>query len=275
MSSAPDWGIGEYEIFAPSLVPAAEHLLRLAAPHSGERAIDLGCGNGNVTVPLAQAGPAVTAVDPSLRLLGLATEAVRRAGHDVRPVQAGAEALPLPDGDADLIVSNFGLIFCPEPEAAFAELARVLAPGGRLLYTAWLPEGAIGEIAKRMRAATTDPAISSPRAAFVGAPAGDGPPPVLWHDPATFAHLVPGGADAISAHEGEALFPAGSPDEWFTQMERHHPMWLAAQQAIDPATWAELRQQGLEILAREAVPSGGIAIRSPYVVVEIHPQPQD
>lgn len=271
MSSAPDWGIGEYEMFAPALVPAAEHLLRVAAPHSGERAIDLGCGSGNVTLPLAAAGPVVTAVDPSLRLLGVASDKLRTAGYDVHPVQAGAESLPLPDGDADLIVSNFGLIFCTEPEAAFAELARVLAPGGRLLYTAWLPSGAIGEIAKRMRAATTDPAISSPRAAFVGAPAGDGPPPVLWHDPATFAHLVPGGADAITLHDGEAVFTAGSADEWFGQMERHHPMWIAAQQAIEPATWASIRAEGLEILAAETAPGGGIAIRSPYVVVEIHP----
>lgn len=271
MSSAPDWGTGQYEIFAPALVPAAEHLLQLAAPVPGERAIDLGCGSGNVTLPLCAAGAMVTAVDPSLRLLGVATEKARMADYDVRGVLAGAELLPLPDGDADLIVSNFGLIFCTDPEAAFAELARVLAPGGRLLYTAWLPSGPISDIAHLLRAAASPPG-AAPRASFVAraltAPSGT----PLWHDPATFAQLVPGGEAAISTHDGAASFPAGSADEWFTEMERHHPMWLAAQQAIEPARWAELRKEGMEILTAASPDGEPFSIRSPYVVIEIHPE---
>lgn len=270
MSSAPDWGIGEYEKFAPSLVAAAEQLLHLASPVPGERAIDLGCGTGNATLPLCASGATVTAIDPSLRLLGVATERAKVAGYDVAAVNAGAESIPLPAGDADLIVSNFGLIFCPEPEAAFRELARVLTTTGRLLYTAWLPIGPIAEIAKRLRAASTDPRNPS-KSAFVSEP-GPNAPAVLWHDPATFAHLVPGGADAITVHEGEAIFAAESAEQWFTEMETHHPMWLTAREVIGAEAWAPIRAKGLEILASSLADDGTLAIRSPYVVIEIHPQ---
>lgn len=268
MSSAPDWGIGAYEVFAPSLGAAAEHLVGIAAPRPGERAVDLGCGTGNATLPLLNAGAAVTAVDPSLRLLGLAAEQAAAADHQLATVVAGAESLPLPDGDADLIVSNFGLIFCPDAPAAFAETMRVLAPGGRLLYTAWLPAGAIADVATLMREATgtkTQPSMPPVARDIEG-------PSVLWHDPATFANLVPGGSHAITLHHAEATFVADSGEAWFTEQETHHPMWLLAQQALPPTTWNSIHQQAVQILDAASPEGEPFAIRSPYVVVEIRPQ---
>lgn len=270
MTTQQDWGIGEYEIFAPALLPAAERLVARAAPVPGERAIDLGSGSGNATLPLLATAVTVTAVEPSLRLLGVTVERAKLAGYDVAPVNAGAESIPLPDGDADVIVSNFALIFCTEPQAAFAEVVRVLAPGGRLLYTAWLPTGPIASIAQRIRSVITE-GQSSQQTAFVADREAVAPGTVLWHDPATFAHLVPGGADAISIEHDEVVFTAGSADEWFTEMERHHPAWLAAQEQLGADRWAGVRDELVAELSGSVTSEGTLAVVSEYVIVEIHP----
>lgn len=269
MTAQQDWGTGEYEIFAPALLSAAERLVARAAPMPGERAIDLGCGSGNATIPLLDAGATVTAVEPSLRLLGVTVDRVKLAGHDVAPVQAGAESLPLPDGDADLIVSNFAIIFCPEPEAAFAELDRVLAPGGRVLYTAWLPAGPISAIAQRIRSVIAEDNDSTARfaAASDEVPAGT----VLWHDPETFAHLVPGGAAAISTDLDQVVFTASSAEAWFADMERYHPAWIGARQQLGDDRWAELRTDLVALLAESVTTDGTLAVTSDYVTVEIRP----
>jgi SAM-dependent methyltransferase len=52
-------------------------------------------------------------------------------------VQADAQRLDLPDGQFDLVVCQFGVMFFPDKPAAFAEAARVLDPGGTLLFTVW------------------------------------------------------------------------------------------------------------------------------------------
>jgi ubiquinone/menaquinone biosynthesis C-methylase UbiE len=271
MSGAPDWGIGAYEAFASTLEAPAEHLVRIAAPMAGERAIDLGCGSGNATLPLAAAGVQVTAIDPSLRLLGIATERTREAGYRITSAVARAEALPLPDGDADLIVSNFGVIFANDPPAAFAEVTRVLARGGRFVFTAWQPAGPIAEVAQLMRRAT------------VGENAEAGPSPmpragepgvtVVWHDPETFKHLVPGGLDVISVHESAADFTAESAEAWVQQQAETHPLWLTAREHIaDDAVWERVLADSVEALAPGTQPGGGFVVSSPYVVIEIHPK---
>ncbi|MDO9356489.1 MAG: methyltransferase domain-containing protein [Solirubrobacteraceae bacterium] len=264
MNGAPDWGIGAYEAFASTLEAPAEHLVRIAAPHAGERAIDLGCGSGNATMPLAAAGAQVTAIDPSLRLLGIATERARQAGHRITSAVARAESLPLPDGDADLVISNFGVIFANDPPAAFAEVLRVLARGGRFVFTAWKPTGPIADVSRLMRAATIGD--SGPLQHVE-------PAVVAWHDPETFEHLVPGGLGVIVVHESAADFTAESAEAWVQQQAETHPLWLSAREHIaDDAIWARVMTDSVEALAPGTQPDGGFVVSSPYVVIEIHPK---
>lgn len=260
MSTRVDWGDGAYEVFSPALRPAAERLVELARPTAGERAIDLGCGDGNVSLPLVRAGAHVTAVDPSLRLLGLADQRVRDDGHQLTTVVGTAESLPLPDGDASLVLSNFGLIFTPEPGRAVAEALRVLAPGGRLLYSAWLPTGPIAQIGQAFGAAITGDATVA-----------ESPSPISWHQPATLAPLVPGGASAITAHHGEIDFHAPSAQAFNDEQAEHHPMWRAMREALgDEQAWEQLMREATAIL-KAASPPDRFLVRSQYVVVEIHP----
>ncbi|MFD9077094.1 class I SAM-dependent methyltransferase, partial [Streptomyces lasiicapitis] len=61
----------------------------------------------------------------------------RGPGGGGRP--PAAPRLPFPDGDFDLVVCQFGVMFFPDRVAAFTEVRRVLAPGGRFLFNTWGP----------------------------------------------------------------------------------------------------------------------------------------
>lgn len=262
---APDWGDGAYEAFSSELAPAAAHLVDVAAPQEGERVIDLGCGDGNATILLAASGASVTAVDPSARLLQLAVARCARAGHDIAWAQGSAEALPLPDASAQLVVSNFGVIFTADAPTAVAEVLRVLERGGRFVYSAWRPAGGIYEAAQLMRQVLRERA-SGDAAAI--------PVPPAWHEPHTWlADLVPGGADAITVHEGTLDFVADSGAAWLAQQSGVHPMWRAAQRALDDeARWLELMDRSAEILDAHSTLPEAMIVPSPYVVVEVRPQ---
>lgn len=93
------------------------------------RALDIGCGEGRFCRILNGLGIAATGVDPTAALIG---EARRRdPGGDYRI--GNAEALALPDGAFDLVVSYLALIDIVDLAAAIGEMARMLTPGGTLL----------------------------------------------------------------------------------------------------------------------------------------------
>ncbi len=104
-------------------------LARHYAPGSGLRILDAGCGTGATTSFLGAYGT-VTGID----IEALALRLAQRRGHP-RLARASVAALPLPAASFDLVTS-FDVLVMLDSEteaAALAELARVLAPGGRLL----------------------------------------------------------------------------------------------------------------------------------------------
>lgn len=105
----------------------------------------MGSGTGNVAILAAATGAQVTAVDPSERLLGVALDAARERGLDVTCAVGEAASLPVPDASVDCLLSNVGVILAPDAGAAAAETARVLAPGGRAAFSAWLPGGVVDD----------------------------------------------------------------------------------------------------------------------------------
>jgi len=99
---------------------------------SGARVLDIACGTGNVTIPLARRGARVTGLDMMPHLLEEARARADRAGLRIRFDEGFAEGLPYADGSFDVVVSMFGIMFSPLPAIVVAEMARVLTPGGRL-----------------------------------------------------------------------------------------------------------------------------------------------
>jgi SAM-dependent methyltransferase len=103
---------------------------------AGERVVDVGCGAGLDTLIAArQVGPTgrVVGIDMTPAMLARARAAAAQAGLAQVELREGfAEELPVPAGWADAVISNGVLNLAPDKDAALAELARVLRPGGRL-----------------------------------------------------------------------------------------------------------------------------------------------
>jgi arsenite methyltransferase len=105
---------------------------------SGERVVDVGCGAGFDTILAAeQVGPhgRVIGVDMTLEMLAKARDTVAELGLDHVEIREGlAEQLPVDDDWADVVISNGVLNLCPDKASVFAEIHRVLRPGGTLQF---------------------------------------------------------------------------------------------------------------------------------------------
>lgn len=98
------------------------------------RYADLGIGDGQLTLMLAQVADSVTAVDHSPEMLRQLELRARRVGlTNIEPVEGEIEELPLEDGTYDVVVLSQALHHAHSPERALAEAHRILKPSGSLL----------------------------------------------------------------------------------------------------------------------------------------------
>jgi arsenite methyltransferase len=121
---------------------AVESFAGVANPFSlgrlapGERVLDLGCGAGTDTLVAAQmVGPTgrVTGIDMTREMLSRArAAAAEMGGPNVDFVEGDVEQLPFPAESFDVAISNGVIDLIPDKDAVFAEIFRVLRPGGRL-----------------------------------------------------------------------------------------------------------------------------------------------
>lgn len=124
----------------------------LGALRPGERIVDIGSGAGlDSLIAAKMVGPdgRVIGVDMTPAMLAKARRAAAEAGlANVEFREGYGEALPVPDGWADVVISNGVLNLMPDKAAALAEMARVLKPGGRLQIGDILVQRAVPESAK-------------------------------------------------------------------------------------------------------------------------------
>ncbi|MEU7812668.1 class I SAM-dependent methyltransferase [Pseudonocardia sp. NPDC049154] len=120
---------------APVFAPFAAELAARAATTAPRRVLEVAAGTGVVTRALADALPGtdLLATDLNPAMVGHGARREARARWE----QADAARLPAADGSVDLVVCGFGVMFFPDRAAAYAEVRRVLTPGGRFLFTAW------------------------------------------------------------------------------------------------------------------------------------------
>jgi SAM-dependent methyltransferase len=119
----------------------------------GENVVDVGCGAGiDSLIAASMVGPAgrVIGVDMTTAMLAKARRAATEAGRDnVDFRESTAEALPVEDGWADVVISNGVLNLMPDKGVGLAEMARVLKPGGRLQIGDILIQHPVPESARR------------------------------------------------------------------------------------------------------------------------------
>jgi SAM-dependent methyltransferase len=261
VSSPPrlDWSLGHYEQIAEQLMPAARVAVARAAPAEGEHVVDVGCGTGNASLLAAARGARVTGVDPAARLLDVASALAEERGLDATFVSGEAAALPVGDDAADVVLSVFGVIFAPDPAAAAAELARVARPGARMVLTAWLPEGAISQVARASRQAVMD---------ALGAPPG--PPPFAWHDRGALAGLFAPHGLEVDLVEERLAFTASSARDYLEIESAEHPVWAAARTVLEPLGRLDaVREHALGILERGNEDPDSFRVTSRYVVATV------
>ncbi len=98
------------------------------------RVVEVGAGSGANFPHYGAEVSEVVAVEPEAFLRREAERAARQAPVPVRVLDGTAEALPLADGEADVVVCSLVLCSVPDPAAALREAARVLRPGGELRF---------------------------------------------------------------------------------------------------------------------------------------------
>ncbi|MBN3831407.1 class I SAM-dependent methyltransferase [Burkholderia sp. Ac-20344] len=113
--------------------------IEAAAPATGERVLDIGCGAGASSLALAArigAGGQVLGVDISEPLIGRA-RALAPQDTPALFIVADASGAEFPEGAFDILFSRFGVMFFDDPTGAFAHMRRALRPGGRVAFVCW------------------------------------------------------------------------------------------------------------------------------------------
>jgi SAM-dependent methyltransferase len=253
------WSAGCYEHIATGLLPAVEEVVERASPSAGERVLDLGCGTGSAALAVARRGvQRVMAVDPAERLLDVGRAAAAREGLDVQFAPGAAEAIPAADGSVDVLVSVFGVIFASDPARAIAELQRVTAARGRIVLSAWLPEGPLFEVAGLRR-----------RAVSSGAPpAPSGPPPFAWHEGTALRDAF-GEGFSIDVEPWTLAFRSPSVTDFVDGDMRDHPLWAAARARCSEDEWRALREEVIAILTKGSRDEHACHIESSYVIATV------
>lgn len=165
------WMAGDFGQIAKGSAPEAEEFIKRLDLQPGMKVLDVACGTGNLALPAARRGAAVTGLDIAPNLLKQASENAEREGLQIQFDEGDAEALPYEDGSFDAVVTMFGAMFAPRPEVVATELKRVCRSGGFIAMGNWTPTGVTGQMFK---------AVSS----HVPPPAGM-LPPILWGVDAT------------------------------------------------------------------------------------------
>jgi len=110
--------------------------VQVARPRPGERVLDVAAGSGDLAQAMGRRvapGGEIWLTDINYRMLGRGRDRLLDSGSLAPAVQCDAEKLPFPAGYFDCVTVAFGLRNMTHKDAALAEMARVLKPGGRLV----------------------------------------------------------------------------------------------------------------------------------------------
>jgi SAM-dependent methyltransferase len=123
-ASEPSWGVWG--------VPETE--LHMIDDVAGFDTIELGCGTGYVSAWLARRGARPVGIDNSASQLETARRLQREHGLEFPLIHGNAERVPYPDASFDMAISEYGAAIWCDPYEWIPEAARLLKPGGRLVF---------------------------------------------------------------------------------------------------------------------------------------------
>jgi SAM-dependent methyltransferase len=112
---------------------------RWLGPLRGRRVLELGCGAARWSLALRRRGARAVGLDQSERQLAAARRVLHAAGTSLPLVRASAETVPFRAASFDLVFCGWGALTFADPERTVPECARILRPGGRLVFAAASP----------------------------------------------------------------------------------------------------------------------------------------
>ena len=192
------------------LSEALDAVMARADLMSSGRVLDIGCGTGALSVAAAQRvgrGGRIVASDISAPMLARADERTRDLPQ-VMTHLADAETADWPEAGLDIALSRFGVMFFGNPPGAFANIARALNPGARMVFATW------ASVAKNVY--WRDPArIAADRLGTPPAAGPNTPGPMGMADPDwSMAQLRAAGLTDVACEEVEIGLPIdGTPEE--------------------------------------------------------------
>ena len=233
------WTMGDYPDIARTIAAVAELVVERAQANPGEPLLDVATGSGNVAIPAARAGAQVTGLDLTPKLLDVARERAGEAGVEITFVEGDAEELPFDDESFDRVTSCFGVMFAPRQGVAAGELVRVARPGGRIVVSAWTPEGLNGRMFKT---------ISS----YMPAPPPELQPPVMWGNEDHVRSLFADSGAELTFERNTVTFEHESPQGWLDYNERVLGPTIMAKAALEPqGKWDALRSELVQLYSDE------------------------
>jgi SAM-dependent methyltransferase len=247
------WSSGDYGAVAALVHPVAERLCDSADLQAGWRVLDVAAGTGNATLAAARRGSHALGIDYVPALLERGRDRAAAEGLAVEFREGDAEALPVPDGGFDAVVSVFGVMFAPDQERAAGELLRACRPGGRIALANWTPDGFVGELFRVV-------------SRHVPPPAGLLPPP-LWGTEARLRELLGAGVRSLDVRPRYFNFRFVSAEALVEFFRVHYGPTLKAFEALNGS--ADGLRSDLVALARRFDQNGQdpVAVRSEYVEV--------
>lgn len=180
----------------------------------------------------------VLRLDLTPELLARAKEEAALADiiEDIEWKQGDAESIPFPDNSFDVVFSSLGHMFAPRPTVAAQELIRVTKVGGRIAFTTWPPEHAIG----RMFATISKyipPAPNSP------------PSPMQWGIPEVVRERLGNGVKNLHFERGVVNVSLLSPNHFWQMFSTKYGPMIRAIQAVESAKVEALRHDLIQAIA--------------------------
>jgi 2-polyprenyl-3-methyl-5-hydroxy-6-metoxy-1,4-benzoquinol methylase len=222
---------GRYDAISRSIADAIEHAVERLHPKPGERILDLATGTGWGSRVVAQRFPGakITGADIAEQMLEYAQSTAAALKLDIEYLQADAEKLPFADASFDAVVSTFGVMFVGKPEAAAAELARVVKPGGRVVLSTWKNDSNLFHMFGVMKK-------------FMPAPPQPPPPsPFEWGKVERLTELLAGNFN-LQFEEGTNRFRYASGEEAWELWVNHYGPAKSLAANLDDARRAEFKR---------------------------------